>query len=308
MSTLAAARADNFYFPPEWTPEQGSLNKFHGSHGALGDRARKLDQGILIIRFEMPFNVWCLGCKSMIAKGVRFNAEKKQIGKYLSSKIWSFTMKAPCCRQTIEIHTDPKNAEYIVVQGAERKIETYEAVDAEVLELADKERLNDPLARLEHVEDDARRAQEEAPRLARIQRMNAERHGQDYSRNKALRKTLRDQKKRVAAEESEARAKGLAIRLLPAATSDAEQASATVFASADPRRESPFVQKRAVKRAAIRASSIFAPSSNSATPLVSSSSIGAKARLLAKRARVDAAGAFRLASSGIPRAPRANRT
>ncbi|PKI55951.1 hypothetical protein CRG98_023683, partial [Punica granatum] len=47
-SSLAAARADNFYYPPEWTPEQGSLNKFHGQH-ALRERARKLDQGILII-------------------------------------------------------------------------------------------------------------------------------------------------------------------------------------------------------------------------------------------------------------------
>lgn len=29
---------------------QGSLNKFHGQH-ALRERARKLDQGILIIRY-----------------------------------------------------------------------------------------------------------------------------------------------------------------------------------------------------------------------------------------------------------------
>ena len=28
-----------------------------GKH-ALGDRARKLDQGILITRFELPFNIW----------------------------------------------------------------------------------------------------------------------------------------------------------------------------------------------------------------------------------------------------------
>ena len=27
MSTLAAARADNFYYPPEWDPSKGSLNK-----------------------------------------------------------------------------------------------------------------------------------------------------------------------------------------------------------------------------------------------------------------------------------------
>ncbi|KAJ9140675.1 hypothetical protein P3X46_031293 [Hevea brasiliensis] len=85
MSSLAAARADNFYYPPEWTPKQGSLNKFHGQH-ALRERAKKIDQGILIIRFEMPFNVWCGGCNSMIAKGVRFNAEKKQVGSYHSTK------------------------------------------------------------------------------------------------------------------------------------------------------------------------------------------------------------------------------
>ena len=51
MSSLAAARADNFYFPPDWTPEAGSLNKFAGCPpGHLGKRAKKLDQGILVIR------------------------------------------------------------------------------------------------------------------------------------------------------------------------------------------------------------------------------------------------------------------
>jgi coiled-coil domain-containing protein 130 len=94
--------------------------QFQGSHGALGDRARKLHEGILIIRFEMPFNVWCTGCNHLIGKGVRFNAEKKQIGMYHSTKVWSFSMKTPCCQNRIEIHTDPKNAEYVVVSGARR--------------------------------------------------------------------------------------------------------------------------------------------------------------------------------------------
>ncbi|KAJ6324530.1 hypothetical protein OIU76_011764 [Salix suchowensis] len=48
MSSLAAARADNFYYPPEWPPKKGGLNKFHGQH-ALRERARKFDQGLLII-------------------------------------------------------------------------------------------------------------------------------------------------------------------------------------------------------------------------------------------------------------------
>ncbi len=49
MSTLAAARADNFYFPPEWDPKKGSMNKQQGQH-PLRERAKKIDQGILVIR------------------------------------------------------------------------------------------------------------------------------------------------------------------------------------------------------------------------------------------------------------------
>jgi hypothetical protein len=37
--------------------QQPFLTTLTGKH-ALGDRARKLDQGILIVRFELPFNIW----------------------------------------------------------------------------------------------------------------------------------------------------------------------------------------------------------------------------------------------------------
>ena len=40
-----------------------------------------------LYRFEMPFNIWCGGCNSMIGKGVRFNAEKQQVGNYYSTKV-----------------------------------------------------------------------------------------------------------------------------------------------------------------------------------------------------------------------------
>lgn len=73
-------------------------------------------------RFEMPFNVWCDGCGHLIGKGVRFNAEKQAIGNYHSTKIWSFTMTAPCCQQRIEVQTDPKNAQYNVVSGGKQKV------------------------------------------------------------------------------------------------------------------------------------------------------------------------------------------
>lgn len=53
-------------------------------------------------------------------QGVRFNAEKKQVGQYHSTRIWSFKMTSPCCQHTIEVHTDPKASEYIIVSGARR--------------------------------------------------------------------------------------------------------------------------------------------------------------------------------------------
>lgn len=55
-----------------------------------------------------------------LPQGVRFNAEKKQVGQYHSTRIWSFRMRTPCCQHSIEIHTDPKNAEYVIVSGARR--------------------------------------------------------------------------------------------------------------------------------------------------------------------------------------------
>lgn len=45
---MVADVAAYFFFP--YLINQGGLNKFNGQH-ALRERARKLDQGILIIRF-----------------------------------------------------------------------------------------------------------------------------------------------------------------------------------------------------------------------------------------------------------------
>ncbi|KAL6222859.1 hypothetical protein ACLB2K_006249 [Fragaria x ananassa] len=176
-----AVRADNFYYPPEWSPNQGSLNKFHGQH-ALRERAQKVDQGILIIRFEMPYNIWCSGCNSIIAKGVRFNAEKKHVGNYYSTKIWSFTMKAACCKEEIVIQTDQKNCRYVIVSGAQQKTEDFDFEDAETLALpTDDERgmLAEPFYPLEHQEKDLQKKKEAEPMLVRLQRISDQRHLDD---------------------------------------------------------------------------------------------------------------------------------
>lgn len=287
MSSLAAARADNFYYPPEWTPNQGSLNKFHGQH-ALRERARKLDQGILIIRFEMPFNIWCGGCNSMIAKGVRFNAEKKQVGNYYSTKIWSFSMKSACCKHEIVIQTDPKNCEYVIISGAQKKTEDYDVEDAETFALpADEERgkLADPFYRLEHQGGDLQKKKEAEPVLVRLQRVSDSRHSDDYSLNKALRAQLRNQKKRVAEEEAASRKAGLAIRLLPATKEDSAAAAQVKFASR-------FDRNRKEKRALIGAASIFPGT-------YSGSSNDTHLKLEAKRRKIKAAAASNLLAGGF---------
>ncbi len=56
----------------------------------------------------MPFDIWCEGCKIHVARGVRFNARKKQIGTYFTTKIWNFRMKCHLCDNWFEIETDPK--------------------------------------------------------------------------------------------------------------------------------------------------------------------------------------------------------
>ncbi|KAJ7943217.1 Coiled-coil domain-containing protein [Quillaja saponaria] len=288
MSSLAAARADNFYYPPEWTPNQGSLNKFHGQH-ALRERARKIDQGILIIRFEMPFNIWCGGCNSMIAKGVRFNAEKKQVGNYYSTKIWSFTMKSACCKHEIVIQTDPKNCEYVIISGAQKKTEDFDVEDAETFELPayeERGKLADPFYRLEHQEVDLQKKKEAEPVLVRLQRLSDTRHSDDYACNKALRAQLRSQKKRVAEEEAAARMRGLHIRLLPSTEQDASGAANVKFSS-------KFEKNSEDKRALISAASIF--------PGLSSSSKSDKQRLEleSKRRKISAARASNLLAGGF---------
>ncbi|KAK4785398.1 hypothetical protein SAY86_002087 [Trapa natans] len=287
MSSLAAARADNFYYPPEWTPDQGSLNKFHGQH-ALRERARKLDQGILIIRFEMPFNIWCGGCNSMIAKGVRFNAEKKQVGNYYSTKIWSFTMKSACCKHVIVIHTDPKNCEYVIVSGAQRKTEDFDIEDAETFALpADEERgkLSDPFYRLEHQEEDLQKKKKDEPVLVRLQRLSDTRHADDYSLNRALRAQLRSQKKRVSEEEAVSRKMGLGVRLLPVSEEETAAAARVKFPP-------KFNRNRNNKRALINSSSIF---SSSAPPAADKR----RMELETKRRKIKAAAASNLLAGGF---------
>merc|ERR1711991_874691 len=125
-----------------------------GGNHPLGKRGKKSSQGIIVVRFELPWPIWCSSCESHIAKGKRFNAEKKQNGNYYSTKIWEFSMKCHLCDGLIVMRTDPQNRDYAVVSGAKRKTMEYDADDAKTIAVPDKEekkRLEtDALFALEH--------------------------------------------------------------------------------------------------------------------------------------------------------------
>lgn len=69
------------------------------------------------------FNVRCLSCKNSIGKGVRFNAKKKCIDKFLSTKIYEFSMNCHLCGNRLVIKTNPEKCDYDIVSGLERRYE-----------------------------------------------------------------------------------------------------------------------------------------------------------------------------------------
>ncbi|KAI8821800.1 CWC16 protein, partial [Fimicolochytrium jonesii] len=194
---MAERKATNKYYPPDWDPSKGSINTYVGQH-PLRDRARKLDQGILIVRFELPYNIWCEGCGNHVGMGVRYNAEKKKAGMYYTTPIWSFRMKCHLCSSWIEIHTDPKNAEYVIISGARRREErydpediglpalTYETNDASLANTADA-----AFSRLEKSTNDERKATEASRYLTKLKQLN-DRNWQDpYTLSQTMRRKFR---------------------------------------------------------------------------------------------------------------------
>ncbi len=187
-------KGQNKYYPPDFDyKKHSSLNAYHGTH-ALRERARKLDQGILIIRFEMPYNIWCDGCKAHIAMGVRYNAEKTKIGMYFSTPIHLFRMKCHLCDQHFEIKTDPANLDYVIISGARRKEQRWDMAENEQIvteEKSDIKRLSaDPMFKLEHEANDKSKVAKLMPTLRELEEAKQD-WKDDYKLNSLMRKELR---------------------------------------------------------------------------------------------------------------------
>ncbi|KAG0265096.1 hypothetical protein BGZ95_003420 [Linnemannia exigua] len=233
---MADRKATNKYYPPDWDPSKGSINKHVGQH-PLRDRARKLDQGILIVRFELPYSIWCNGCNKSAATGVRYNAEKKTIGKYYSTPILSFRMKCHLCSSWFEIQTDPKNAAYKVTAGARRKTDDFsEAEDTGTLKIDTPEefnrRANDKFAKLENSRlDQIKVLKSDATILTKLQHISDRQWSDPYALSQKLRKEFRTERKQIKSSEALADRIGVAFKILPESREDVEASKMVDFDS-----------------------------------------------------------------------------
>ena len=190
------------YYPPS-----DSAPTFNKSH-PLGARASKLRQGILKVRFELPFAVWCTTCspEALIGQGVRFNAEKKKVGMYHSTPVWAFRIQHGACGGWIEIRTDPGKAEYVVESGGRRRdygVEERGEGEAAVLGPEERERRRrDAFAALE---GKVAEKGEEKRNRERVEELLEERErawADPYAANRRLRQGFRVQRKVLEKEEA----------------------------------------------------------------------------------------------------------
>ncbi|XP_037035861.1 LOW QUALITY PROTEIN: coiled-coil domain-containing protein 130 homolog [Bradysia coprophila] len=229
---MGERKGQNKYYPPDYNPKVGGLNKFLGTH-ALRERARKIHLGIIIIRFEMPYNIWCEGCKNHIGMGVRYNAEKTKIGMYYSTPIQQFRMKCHLCDNYIVIKTDPGNLDYVIVSGARRQENRWDPTENEQIVPDDKnvqkKLFDDPMFKLEHVVSDLKTSDDAKPRLRQLYQRNDTTWSDNYEANSRLRATFRARKKELKLSEEEdkkllARC-SLDINLLPESEQDRNMAA-----------------------------------------------------------------------------------
>ncbi|KAF8820464.1 nuclear protein-like family protein [Cardiosporidium cionae] len=269
MSSLAAARADGFYYGPNFNPQKHkSLNKYRNSH-PLGERAKDIGIGILIVRFEMPFKVWCLGCDSIIDKGVRFNAKKRCIGHYFSTKILEFSMNCYGCNEELIITTDPKSSQYICSRGLREKVEAFDSKDAETIALDtedNRERARrDAMYKLEKKADVTDSCSSAKRVLKDLYKLQHSRSSDSYSTNAVLRKSFRIQKKlAIEKEMEEQKPKNFALPITTSAHEEsADQRSA---ARVKFRSDTPLAKLKA-RRLKVMRSSIFTENKKDSNPI-----------------------------------------
>ncbi|KAK3316231.1 hypothetical protein B0H66DRAFT_286526 [Apodospora peruviana] len=248
------------YVPPdqEGVVSGNTLNRKH----PLGARASKLaSHGILTVRFEMPFAVWCAHCPkpTIIGQGVRFNAEKQRVGSYHSTPIYSFRIKHTACGGELEIRTDPQRTRYVVVSGGKERdhgsdedsLVKFGADAAVAAILTQKERADlreSAFGKLEKTIADRERLDDARQRIDELQDAAARHWDDPYAQNQRLRKAFRagrhEREKDAVLTQDLADRMCLGIELLPGTEEDARRAALVDFGDIDDADDDDAVKKK----------------------------------------------------------------
>lgn len=215
---MAERRATNKYYPPDWDPSKGSANTYQKSHH-LRQRARKINEGILVVRFEMPFGIICSGCEKFIGMGVRYNAEKTKTGKYYTTQIYKFKMKCHLCDNHFEIETDPSKFDYKILAGARKQVRYDRADESEHVETktessskvddsCDLVQSDDAMSRLEKRVEDRIQTESIVSSLKELKEWRVK-HDESFTNNQILRAQYREKRrnKRLERQQKEHREK-----------------------------------------------------------------------------------------------------
>ncbi|KAK0672023.1 CWC16 protein [Cercophora samala] len=223
------------YVPPDL---EGlvSGNSLHKKH-PLGSRASK--PGLLTVRFEMPFPIWCATCPqpTLIPQGVRFNASKSRAGSYFTTPIYSFTIRHPPCSGSITIQTDPKNTDYIILSGARKQnvsTSTDDLVTTSIKTQREKEEERETaFGKLEKTIADREQARDATIRISELQDTNERLWEDPFTANRRLRASFREgrhkREKEGEVAEGIKQRMGLGIELLPEKEEDGMRARLVDF-------------------------------------------------------------------------------
>lgn len=234
----------------------GGISKFQGSKGA------NQYQQYGIIRYELPFDAWCLKCDRHMCKGLRFNAKKDKIGKYFSTTLYSFTMKCYSCSQQFVIKTDPEHRTYDFAEGLRKMEQDFVPEDGDSLLQTTSDEVksalqNDPMFRLQHEKEGKLKADSRKTSLEKLIDLKDATSQYDIDANRALRRRLRDSKAQHQKELMAGEQFGLSIPLMEPSPEDTERAKEVAFKG----RSANFKRSERVKFAAVMTESIFAGSS-----------------------------------------------
>ena len=189
MSSLAAARADNFYISKNYDPSRVKPKK-----SELEERKPFVHkEGEIVkgktIRYETPFHVRCKGCGNMVAKGVRFNAHQRYVADYFSTKIWEFYMKCPHCPMRFTCRTDPEHCDYQYTEGAYRIWQASDCTEESRIRDEEKQQKisQDPFFRLENEKEDKETNEQNLQAVEHLEQFQ-KRGLEDFELNRLLRK------------------------------------------------------------------------------------------------------------------------